>query len=267
MWPKRKASSAAGVPASGTISCFRTSVCRRLRGRARRLATELVTALQEKMCPTTAARCATSRSASSSWSRRAASSAWMVGGMASDRTSPVACQLPLRRTIRPSSMSMRTSSCDEQRIAIGGRQNALSEVARERHGVKLPGISSSATSAAERLQQERLALARGPTTGSPFEQLRTRRADEQQGDAARPAGEVLDEVEKRFLGPMHVVQDDHQRLAARECFEEFPDRPERLLQRARTRSATERGPEPLEDVRRALLAVEKHGHLAVCDAW
>ena len=53
---------------------------------------------------------------------------------------------------------------------------------------------------------------------------------------------MLDEVEERRLGPVDVVQDDHERPLAGQALELVPDRPEGLLGRPRRvgRKAAER---------------------------
>ena len=81
-----------------------------------------------------------------------------------------------------------------------------------------------------------------------LEQLRAGRADEQQRDVARPAREVVDELEQRLLGPVQVVEHDDQRPAARERLEQLADRPERLLAPGRRAREAERAGEPRLDV-------------------
>ena len=90
---------------------LRTSVitCGR-HARARRRPQSSRTAPRWKTLPSTDARSITSRSASPSLSIRAATSAWMVGGTGSERSSAVAFQRPFSRMINPSSTSMPSSS-------------------------------------------------------------------------------------------------------------------------------------------------------------
>ena len=62
-------------------------------------------------------------------------------------------------------------------------------------------------------------------------QLRPRQADEQDARVAGVFDDVLEQVEERLLAPLDVVEDDDDRLLARERLEESPERPERLLLR------------------------------------
>ena len=82
------------------------------------------TAPDQNTWPTTEARCATSRSASSSWSRRAASSAWIVGGIASahvGRGLPVPIATHDEAVVDEHAHEL----LDEQRVALGGGEDAL----------------------------------------------------------------------------------------------------------------------------------------------
>jgi hypothetical protein len=72
---------------------------------------------------------------------------------------------------------------------------------------------------------------------SALEQLQPRGADDEQRDAADPVDEMLDEVQQPLVGPLHVLEDEHERALLREGLEEASPRRERFLARA----AVERG--------------------------
>ncbi len=65
------------------------------------------------------------------------------------------------------------------------------------------------------------------------EQVGTGEAEEQDWCAAREAGDVLEEVEQRRLRPVDVVDRDDERPPAGERLEQAPERPRRLVRRAR----------------------------------
>ena len=79
-----------------------------------------------------------------------------------------------------------------------------------------------------------------------LEELRAGGADDEQRRVARRVGEVLEELEQGRLGPVDVLDHDHERPVAGETLEDAADRPEDLLLRAparRTgRSRTPPGP-------------------------
>src|SRR5262245_897416 len=111
MWLNRKESSPTNDDRSGRTSSFRSKVCREEPTCGRSASGDSsVTAPHQNVLPTTEARWITARSSSSSWSRRAARSAWIVLGTATRDRSPVGAQFPLSRTSRPSSISFRSIS-------------------------------------------------------------------------------------------------------------------------------------------------------------
>src|SRR5581483_7196603 len=70
----------------------------------------------------------------------------------------------------------------------------------------------------------------GPA-GPRLEQVRPDEAAEEDRRRAAPAGEVREQVEERRLGPVDVVEEDHQRLPLRERLEQAAHGPEDLLRR------------------------------------
>src|SRR5438874_8115824 len=98
--------------------------------------------------------------------------------------------------------------------------------------------------------RDRVALAAAPA-GSPLEQLRAGGAEHEQGDSARPVDEVVDEVEHALVGPVKVLEDEHQRAPLGESLEEAPPGSERVVAAL--------GGRPLEPDERAQVRLEPSG--------
>jgi hypothetical protein len=77
----------------------------------------------------------------------------------------------------------------------------------------------------ERLEHERGAGPAGPRV----EQLRTREAEQHDRCVLAPGRDVLEQVEERRRGPVHVFEPDEQRPLARKRLEQAPNCPHRLL--------------------------------------
>jgi hypothetical protein len=77
----------------------------------------------------------------------------------------------------------------------------------------------------------RVQLAAGPRWPA-VQQLRPCRAEEQHRGVTAQNGNVLDEVEQRRLGPMDVVDRDHQRLILGHGLEQLAHAPGNLVRRA-----------------------------------
>ena len=111
MCRKRKASSSRKLDRSGRMTSRRTSAVRlRSTAGASELGASSRTASRWKVVPATDTRASSARSSSGSRSRRAASSAWMVGGTGRPPASPLSAQPSCSRRRRPSSISMVSSS-------------------------------------------------------------------------------------------------------------------------------------------------------------
>ena len=61
------------------------------------------------------------------------------------------------------------------------------------------------------------------------------------GDVPDPLGEVLDQVQQEGLGPVDVVEDEHERSATARVLDEAAHGPERLLGRPGLPDAEQRG--------------------------
>ena len=209
-WRKRKRSSS--PTAWGRMNSLRTRAKRCAETAARwSSGTRSATARRGNSRPMTAARSITAVSSGSRRPRRTASSA-AYGGWHSDVVSSGGrhCGHLLH----------------EQRIALCGGRDPLPRGARSFQMLQeLIGCVR-----VERAERQRLCSGIAPRPVGPLlEQLRPREAQDQQRDALDPAREVLDEIEERRLGPVHVVEADDQRTLASERLEPPPDLREDLL--------------------------------------
>ena len=75
----------------------------------------------------------------------------------------------------------------------------------------------------QRLQIERreVALPRSPR-GAPLDELRPGGGDDVEGRVPRPLEQMLDEVEQRRVGPLHVLEGQHRRIDVGQPLEEHP---------------------------------------------
>ena len=151
--------------------------------------------------PSTEPRSSTSRSAGSSWSSRAASSAWIVGGTA---TSPP-----------PDSRHERDHLLDEERVALGRLEDPLAQLVVDAVAERARSARPSRPARAARAGRSSRSACRRPSAGRRVEQLRPGHAEQQDRRVARQVGDVLDQVEERRLAPVDVVEDDDERAARR----------------------------------------------------
>ena len=99
---------------------------------------------------------------------------------------------------------------DEQRITLGGREDALAQP--DLDGARELAEEELARVAAERFEQNGcgVQLPSGPA-GPAVEQLRARHAQQQDRCVARPVRDVLDQVEEGVFRPVQVVPHDDER--------------------------------------------------------
>ena len=81
------------------------------------------------------------------------------------------------------------------------------------------------------LRGERLEAHEAAPARPPVEQLRPGHADEQDRRAGRDERDMLDQVEQCLLGPLDVVEDEHERPLARGRLDELAERPRELVGR------------------------------------
>ena len=158
------------------------------------------TAPRWNTCPSTAPRSSTLRSSPSSWSSRAASSAWTVGGTT---TSPP----PLRRPSRPS---------PRRRADFRRPRRGSSRRAQRRSCRRACAISSSVSSGESGSSRTVVAFSSPPPQPAAGRAApgRPRQRSRIGAPAAHGRG-VLDEVEERRLAPVDVVEDHEQRRRPR----------------------------------------------------
>ena len=101
----------------------------------------------------------------------------------------------------------------------------------------------------------------GRPSRTNVEELRTRKADDQDRAPSDPVGEIFEQIEERRLAPLDVVEDDDQRFLRRQSLEHLSDRPERLLDPGHRRSQAEQGREPIENDVAVLTGRQQGGEL------
>ena len=143
---------------------------------------------------------------------------------------------------------MREQLLDEQRVALGGRDDALAQLRGELVRERVDELVRVVV--AERLEHdERRARARRRPGRPHVEEVGARSAEDEDRRAARRGGDVLDEVEERRVGPVDVVDDEDERPLRRERLEEPPERPRSLVGRAAAVALADRaGDEPRGEV-------------------
>ena len=122
---------------------------------------------------------------------------------------------------------------DEQRVALGGADDAIAEPWSNDPVVYQPAdqiLGLGVTQWGER-NECRARPGCGPGRAG-VEEVGAREAEEHDGGAAREAEHVLEQVEQRGLGPMDVVHDDDEGARERERLEQPAERPRGFLGRA-----------------------------------
>ena len=148
---------------------------------------------------------------------------------------------------------------DEQRVALGRVDDAIAERGSDVAVVHQPLDQILGLVVAQRGERDEGRAPPGCRPGRPgVEEVGAREAEEQDRGAAREAEDVLEQVEHRRLGPVDVVHHDDERSRDGERLEEPPERPRRLLRRARLVVRTDRAHDqprrdrPALDVRQEL---------------
>ena len=160
--------------------------------------------------PHTAAAWTTARSASSSRSRRAASSIWIESGSVSSSPSSAAASSCSMKSGLPSAISrMRLRAAASSRSVRG---EPVEESLRLRRRQRIE-------------EDRRAAHAPAAPVRPEVEQVGTREAEHQDGSVGE-LDERLDEVEERGCGPVHVLENEQQRALPREAGQQ-PARGER----------------------------------------
>src|SRR5205814_9088196 len=117
-------------------------------------------------------------------------------------------------------VSLRNVVDPRERLRLGGC--AFDEISEERSRLAL----------VQRAEQDRRRVQLAAAPGrARLEQFGAGEADEENRRFARVVGKVLDELEQRRLGPVHVLEDENERGLARGRLEQLADRAEGLLLR------------------------------------
>ena len=149
---------------------------------------------------------------------RAASTAWMLAG---------------------------SSSCPASTATSCSTNSGLPSARRAIRSAGAPAPSRSASSrasaspSASSISSERLRCG-AAQVGTGLEQLRPGEADDEDRRSARERHDVVERVQQRGRGPVHVLGDDHDRLLVRDPLQQPPQRPGRLLRRHRLGREPER---------------------------
>ena len=164
---------------------------------------------------------------------RAASSAWIDGGTVSAPGSSRKCASSCSTKSGLPSAVATTRSRSSGASSCGERGDELVRVV-----------------VAERLEHdERRARARRRPGRPHVEEVGARGAEDEDRRVARRRGHVLDQVEQRRVGPVEVVDDEHERPRRGERLEEPPERPGGLVGRAAAVALADRaGDEPGREV-------------------
>ena len=180
---------------------------------ARRPASEASAPVQKRF-PITAASWSSAFCSGSSRSSRAAISPWTVSGSSPDLAAVAQHARELLGVERVA------AGAGEQLGLRLRRKNGAEQLARA--GARCPRRR------APRARRQRVRLAAAPV-GPPGEQLGPGGADDEQRHPGRPVDQVVDEVEQVVVGPVQVLEDQHQRPLLGELLEEAPPRGEGLV--------------------------------------
>ena len=141
-----------------------------------------------------------------------------------------------------------------ERVALRRVRHAEAKLGREDAGVVESVEQLRRLAGGERVEPDDCSV----PARTFLEQLGPGETEEEDRRVAAPAAHVLDEVEQRRLGPVHVLEHDEQRPLARQSLEEAPHRPEELLRRAGV--VAPECAEPLNDQIRVSLVAHRVGH-------
>jgi len=111
------------------------------------------------------------------------------------------------------------SSFQQRLLDLGRKQPAVEDV-RDQRGRLLPG---------KRGEPKRRGVHLPATPArTALEQLRPRAANDEQRDSAQPVDELVDEVEQALVGPVEVLENEHERPLLRQRLQKPPPCCERL---------------------------------------
>ena len=141
-------------------------------------------------------------------------------------------------TLGPGLGEHRDHLLDEQRIPTGRAQDPVAEVAADRTSGQELVDQPLGLRLREGLEPKRH---RPPRRG--IEQLGTGEAEQQNRRVAREQGDLLDELEEAFLGPLDVFEDDDERAFSGSGAEQLAEGPADLVRRRARRLTPEEAAE------------------------
>jgi hypothetical protein len=154
---------------------------------------------------------------------------------------------------------------DEEGIALCSLGDPLTRRLIELRSTEKVVDQTLRLGAGERLEKDcgRVQLAASPG-GPRIQELRPCEADEEDGRVARPVGNMLDEVEKRRLAPVDVVEDDDERPLAGEGLKKPTDSPEGFLAAGGRLGDAHQLRDALHDDPRAFVSCYESGETRFC---
>ena len=183
-----------------------------------------VTAPHQNTWPITAARCRTERSRGSSRSSRAASTAWTVSGTRIDSTSVSACRRPSRSTSRALLDEHAQHLLEEERVAAGCAADGVGGVLVERAREILEQLPRVVA-----LQRRQLDRRRSGPRRPQLREIAAGEAADENRRVPSPAREVLDQIKKRRLRPLDVVENEQHGPLTRKRLEQPAEGPVQLV--------------------------------------
>jgi hypothetical protein len=114
-----------------------------------------------------------------------------------------------------------------QRHALGTREDTVARVARKPRNETLEQLRDRIV--AQRLERERRRVARRRPVWMAVVHVGPRERDNEQLVVARPLEQVLDELEQRRVGPLHVLEHEHDGMLLRQPLEEEAPRAEEVF--------------------------------------
>ena len=121
---------------------------------------------------------------------------------------------------------------DEERVSVGGLQNASPNVVGELRPAREPRDQQLAIVAGQSLEQDRcrVQLAAAPVRPQ-LEELGPGDAEQQDRSVSRPVGKMLDQIQEDRLGPLDVVEHQNLRPCRRPALDQLAERELRVAGR------------------------------------
>ena len=117
-----------------------------------------------------------------------------------------------------------------QRIAAGPLEERRLDIGRDRGLLEKRVHELRGLIARERRKRERQRIRLATSPGrAAREQFRSGSADDEQGDTGSPVGQMVDEVEEAFVGPVEVLEDEDERALVGDPLEKATPRRKRLI--------------------------------------